>query len=268
MILECFYHEKGKDKLTNQKHCHEDCYEIIQTLSKDGNFMIKDTLYPIDYGTIFLINAIDPHCSIPKNANEYTRNKIALSRNTLDSMAELLGCSDIIQSLFMDNNCATINLAMSELEQVDALFHNIVNLYEENSTHSRMELYSNILHLLHICFNNQKRDKQKTNDDISRALIYINDNIINDISLEQISKALFMNKSYLCRQFKKATGMTVIEYIKNRRLSMAKKKLQFTDLSISNIAFVCGFSNFSQFSTFFKKSEGITPTQYREKYRK
>ena len=64
VILECFYHVKGSDKLTNQKHCHENCYELIQTISNQGNFVIKNAIYPITYGAVFLINAIDIHCFV------------------------------------------------------------------------------------------------------------------------------------------------------------------------------------------------------------
>ena len=97
---------------------------------------------------------------------------------------------------------------------------------------------------------------------------YINDNIASDISLTQISEVLFVTKNHLCKQFKKATDMTINEYIKGRRISMAKKKLQFSDMSVSDIAQSCGFSNFSYFSKLFKNYEGLTPTQYREKYTK
>ncbi len=267
MILECFYHEKGGDKLTNKKHCHENCYEIIQTLSNDGNFVIKDSLYPIEHGSVFLINAIDLHYSAPKKLHQYTRNKISLNSTTLCALAELMGCSSMLDSMFIDNSCAVVNLDLNEIEQVDSLFHDIVSLVQEGNEQNHLGLYSHIFQLLQICFSNHKEKKPKIDNCVSQALIYINDHITSDISLDQLSTALFINKSYLCRQFKKATDMTIIEYIKNRRISIAKKKLQFTDLSISDIALFCGFSNFSHFSSFFKKVEGMTPSQYREKYK-
>ncbi len=268
MVLECFYHEKGGDKLTNKKHCHENCYEIIQTLSNDGNFVIKDSLYPIERGSIFLINAIDLHCSAPKNLKLYNRNKISLNSNILCEMSELMGCSNMLKSMFVNNNFAVVHLDLNEIDQIDALFQEIVSFYHEGNEQNRMVLYSRVFQLLQICFNNHKEKKPKIDNCVSQALVYINDNITNDVSLDQLSTALFINKSYLCRQFKKATNMTINEYIKNRRLSIAKKKLQFTDISISDIALLCGFSNFSHFSNFFKKMEGMTPRQYRDKFKK
>lgn len=268
MLRVSTYHEKGSDKLINKKHCHENRYEIIQTLSSDGNFVIKDALYPIEYGSVFLINGIDLHCSAPQKPNLYTRNKIILNSEILFNLAEQMGCTSIIQSMFIDTGSAVVKLDSSEIEQVDTIFQEICDLQNEGSEQNRLALYARIFQLLQICYNNHKEKKPKLDNCVSQALAYINDNITNDISLDRLSEALFINKSYLCRQFKKATNMTINEYIKNRRLSIAKKKLQFTDISISNIAFLCGFSNFSHFSNFFKKLEGISPSQYREKLQK
>ncbi|MEE1048832.1 MAG: AraC family transcriptional regulator [Clostridia bacterium] len=267
MILECFYHEKGGDKLTNKKHCHENCYEIIQTLSNNGHFVIKDSLYPIEHGSVFLINAIDLHYSAPENLHQYTRNKISLNCTILCTLAELLGFSSMIQSMFIDTSCAVISLGLNEIDRVDSLFHDIVSIFQNGDEQNQLGLYAQVFQLLQICFNNHKEKKPKIDNCVSQALTYINDHITTDISLDQLSTALFINKSYLCRQFKKATNMTIIEYIKNRRLSIAKKKLQFTNIPISDIALLCGFSTFSHFSNFFKKVEGMTPSKYREKYK-
>lgn len=58
---------------------------------------------------------------------------------------------------------------------------------------------------------------------IANVIKYINENITDDLTLEKISDALFISKYYLCRNFKKTTGMTVLDYVKERRISMAKK---------------------------------------------
>ena len=268
MILECFYRVKGSDSLTSEKHCHENCYELIQTISNEGNFVIKDTLYPIRHGAIFLINAIDIHCSAPQKQDEYIRNKIILNSQSLDKIAELMGFEHIISSLFKENNSASINLSVNESEKIDGIFAEVYTLYSQNNPDNKMEILSLILHFLQICFNCHDEYKSTVSNCVSEAMQYINDNILSEISLAQICEAVFVTKNHLCKQFKKATDMTVTEYIKHRRISMAKKKLQFSNISISDIAQNCGFSNFSYFSKLFKKYEGITPTQYREKYRK
>ena len=268
MIQECFYHVKGNDKsnLLSKKHSHENSYELIQTISNGGSFIIKDTLYPIMSGSVYLINAIDIHCSAPKNPYQYVRNKIIINSNKLDNIASVMGFEHIINNLFKENKCAAINLTVHEKEIVDDIFSNVYDLYTKSQEDNNLEILSLILHLLYICQKNCNESKNINFGCVAQAIQYINDNVSYNISLSQLSKSLFVTKNHLCKQFKKSTGMTITEYIKLRRISIAKKKLQFSDVPISDIALACGFSNFSYFSKLFKKYEGITPTQYRNKY--
>lgn len=270
MILECFYRQKGgeDDAFINKKHSHEKCYELIQTISSGGNFVIKDTLYPIGNGVVFLINAIDVHCSVPENLDIYVRNKLVLNSEILDEVASLMGFEHIVSDLFKENKCASVTLPPDETEQVDDIFEGIYNLYSQNDPNNRAEMYSHIFHFLQICFNNHNENQYAVSSCVTEAMRYINENIADDITLTRLSKALFVTKNHLCKQFKKNTAMTVIEYIKLRRISMAKKKLQFTDMSIADIAQFCGFDNASYFSKLFKKYEGMTPMQYRMRYTK
>ena len=268
MILECFYHAIGDDmtNLLNKKHSHDNCYEIIQTISNGGTFIIKDALYPIRSGTIYLINAVDIHCSAPQSYEEYTRSKIILDSEMLDMIASFMGFEHIIFDLFKSNKYAAVNLSVTEKERIDNIFASIYDLYSKNNPDNNPQILSFILQILQICYNNHNENRNEASSCVSKAIQYINDNIAYNITLSQLSKSIYVTKNHLCKQFKTETGMTVSEYVKIRRISMAKKKLQFGETSVSEISLECGFSNFSYFSKLFKRYEGITPTQYRNKY--
>ncbi len=81
-----------------------------------------------------------------------------------------------------------------------------------------------------------------------------------------ISDQLFVNRSYLCRVFKKETGMTLLEYCNKKRCEYAKSLLTQSELCVAYIAVQSGFSNSSQFCHLFKKMAGKTPCQYRRDY--
>ena len=263
MLLEIGYHEKGADKLTNKKHSGDGSYEIIQTVSNSGKMIIKDELYPIIYGAVYLINAVDPHCSVPDDVDEYTRNKIVISSDRLDYFLSQINCVQLTDELFKNTASACIRFETGDIDEVNNLFFEIYNLAKEKSSAVNAEIFSKILHLLYICAENSNKAYVHTNDCVSKTLAYINCNITSDLNLDIISRELYINKFYLCRQFKKSTNMTILEYIKKRRLSIAKKKLLYTGMSISNIADSAGFSSFSYFSNIFKKAEGVTPSEYR-----
>ena len=73
-----------------------------------------------------------------------------------------------------------------------------------------------------------------------------------------------MNPAYFARLFAKHTGVYMNDYINSVRLSEAKKMLTSTNKSVKDIASLAGYGNNTTFIRVFKKSEGITPSKYRE----
>ncbi|SFL38112.1 AraC-type DNA-binding protein [Gracilibacillus orientalis] len=100
----------------------------------------------------------------------------------------------------------------------------------------------------------------------------VHDKIIKEInevwnkgwSLENIAKRLHMNKYYLSHFFKKEFGVTIQEYILQRRLFEANKLLSDTEMPIHQIAEYVGFMSASSFNRRYKERTGITPNQYRK----
>ena len=110
-----------------------------------------------------------------------------------------------------------------------------------------------------------KREEQPLTTDsrVSRMLDYINKNLSQSISLDDICAHVHVSRYYLCHMFKKTVGMTVFEYILSRRLSIARRYLLDTDMTLSQIASSVGFSSFSYFSKAFREYEGMTPSKFR-----
>ena len=89
-------------------------------------------------------------------------------------------------------------------------------------------------------------------------------NIRENLSISDIANRLNISVYYLMHVFKKRTGITINEYKMALRIAQAKKMLKNTNKSISEIADSCGFESLQYFSRTFKKTEGVTPSQYRE----
>lgn len=103
------------------------------------------------------------------------------------------------------------------------------------------------------------------NNKMSDVLQYLNENIHKKIELDELCSRFHISKYYLCHTFKKTGGMTIFEYILARRISIAKRKLIYTDASLAEISMSTGFSSFSYFSKVFKEFEGVTPKDFRKK---
>lgn len=103
------------------------------------------------------------------------------------------------------------------------------------------------------------RDLSITN----RILLYIEDNLDKELSLEKIAKEFSYSKFYIARTFKENTGSTLYKYIQGRRLDEAAKKLAETDQSIVEIAFEAGYGSQQAFTQAFRCIYACTPQQYR-----
>ena len=92
---------------------------------------------------------------------------------------------------------------------------------------------------------------------------YVRKNYMDPIPLELIAGILNMTIPSFCRYFKKHTHKTFTQYVNEYRIVHACKLLLEEHTSISNIAYDCGFNNFSHFSRCFKKHTNKTPKEYR-----
>lgn len=102
-------------------------------------------------------------------------------------------------------------------------------------------------------------------DPILMAKHFITENLDQEISREDIARYVHLNPDYLSRIFKKELGISVIDYLIELRIEMAKKLLRDTNMRVSDVAGQVGYSNFSHFSKLFKKKVGVNPNQYKRR---
>jgi AraC-like DNA-binding protein len=98
---------------------------------------------------------------------------------------------------------------------------------------------------------------------MGKVMSYILSESLHNISLQEVADIANLSKEAFCRFFKKRTGKTFTEFLTQIRIHQACQLLQDSDLSISQIAFQCGFQNLSYFNRAFKKFLGETPKEFR-----
>lgn len=102
-----------------------------------------------------------------------------------------------------------------------------------------------------------------SNPHLKKAVIFIETNYCDELSLESIVRSASLNHSTLTRLFKAELKMTPIEYLWYHRLLVAKKFLEFTNLPIKEVASRCGFKTVPHFSRKFENAVGSTPGNFR-----
>ncbi|WP_086980892.1 helix-turn-helix transcriptional regulator [Vibrio aphrogenes] len=115
--------------------------------------------------------------------------------------------------------------------------------------------------------NNQYPVAHHFQDEMKTILQYINRNLNDELSLEQIAKHCALSVSSLQTKFKQQLGMTVLNYVRQKRLEFAKKQLQFTDCTVTQAAYDAQYHHPANFTIAFKKAFGMTPNQWLEKAR-
>ena len=100
---------------------------------------------------------------------------------------------------------------------------------------------------------------------IRKAKRFIEENIQESLSLQEVATAINCSASYFCKMFKEATGMTFLDYLARLRIEKAKNMLQNPHKRITEVAYDVGFQSISQFNRSFAKIVGLSPTNYRKK---
>lgn len=95
------------------------------------------------------------------------------------------------------------------------------------------------------------------------VLKYIDENLTEKISLADISKAVHLSNDYISHIFKRETGKSVMDYVNERRMLMARNMIEGGEVALTDVAEALGYESYSYFSRVFKKYFGVSPIRYR-----
>ena len=100
---------------------------------------------------------------------------------------------------------------------------------------------------------------------INDSIKYMKDNIRNSLTFENILMNVNIGETYFKKLFKKKTGFSVMHYFKEMKVKEAKKLIDNTDMSFTQISSYLGYDSIHYFSRQFKTITGMSPTQYKQK---
>lgn len=102
-------------------------------------------------------------------------------------------------------------------------------------------------------------------DFVGSIVSYINSNYAKITTLERIADEFFISKYHLCRVFKNAMKITVVDYLTQIRIKNARQQLEHSNLDIGQIAQNCGFHSSAYFCNLYRKVTGETPSEFRKR---
>ena len=100
-----------------------------------------------------------------------------------------------------------------------------------------------------------------------KIIQYIDEHFTENLTLTEVSQKGLYSPKYFSRLFKARFGISLTEYIRRKRIDMGKSLLLETEFRVDTVSEMVGYSNTAHFHRYFKKLCGVTPNEYRKKYR-
>ena len=261
--------EKRPDhRIAGVWHFHPD-YEITLTVKSSGKRFVGFSINDYFPNELVLLGENLPHCWI---TNEHTEQYV------INFKKDLLGLAfgnfpefDRINNLLEKSNRGILFNRETTFTATK-----IIAKFNKLNHFNRLLLLFKLLNLLALSQNKvfitfqdyRIKDSLKASNRIEKIYSYIHSNYNSGhASITALSDQLYMTTSSLCKFIKMITKKTFTELLIETRVNEACKLLSVTDKYISEICYLCGFKNVSNFNRAFKKVMNVTPREYRKLYR-
>lgn len=257
--------------------CYRDIIEIPSSYMEAVQAMKMKLIY--GHGSIIVWNDdFEKHkYYYPANIEKCILNQIetgnagaveeSVNRLTDDLMNKTCLSSDNVKQIFNQLVGATVIKYLTDSGiEMSHVFGSSFNIYNELSKKETLEdikrwltdIYGTMLEYL-------ARQKSDTDDNIIKIMDYIERNYKKDIGIQDIADYIGISYSHARKIFKESTGKNISDFINGLRIKESKNLLAHTDISIKDLALAVGYNSDQTFSRIFKKIEGVTPGEYRDK---
>ncbi|WP_146553324.1 helix-turn-helix transcriptional regulator [Rummeliibacillus sp. SL167] len=140
-----------------------------------------------------------------------------------------------------------------------------VEMIDEHMNDAEFLQFADDLIEFYIYVISERKQPSYKHQTVNKVIMYIDDEIETDLSVEDIAAYFKISTSHLSRIFKEHVGITLVEYLNVRRVEESQYYLRHTNKSISNISEQFHFCNQSYYTRIFKKYVGVTPKHFRDK---
>ena len=245
-------------------HYHH-AYEVYYILEGEREYFIDDTFFKVTKGDLVWVPANMLHRTDGKGATRF------LLYFKPDFIA------NYIQPPMMDKllkkEALVFRFDTATDKQVNTLLNRLLSEFALREKHPQdsddLLIISNLLQLLFLMYTAENHYLSEIPEDnhASQIIKYVNENYATIIDMEEIASKFFISKYYLCRIFKKSIGVSFISYLNTIRIKAACELLKTENLYLSEIAIRCGFNSTPYFCKVFKDEKGVSPSEYRNKFK-
>ncbi|WP_261509955.1 AraC family transcriptional regulator [Chryseobacterium paludis] len=248
----------------------QETWELSYIITGSGARIIGDVVENFSKGEIILIPPNIPHCWSFDESVHDREGKIENITIVFESDF-LKNCTLIFPELFtaiseLQNNENAVSFTGEPLQKLQVLMTSMIH---QNDI-ERISSFIILLELISYCKDmrivGRPITENKQEKKLQKIHLYILSNFQRNITLEEISQSVGMQKSSFCVFFKRMTGKSFFTYLTEFRIESSCQMLLKTKLSVKEICIASGFSDIPYYNRVFKKIKGMSPGYYRNKY--
>jgi AraC-like DNA-binding protein len=254
-------------------HFHPEC-ELVLNIQSNGTRIIGDSVELFDQFDMVLIAGNIPHCwnyyvhdnTLPSNHGIVVHFKLSSIGDALLSQHELRSMKELFHQ-------AERGIAFS-VEDARKAEKYLVQMIRNKGIDKIIDFF-NILKIMclsdkrgFLCSENYKiAFDERGNKKMTDVYTFIRENYFRSISLEKAAKIAKMSPVSFSRYFKNNCGAGFVEYLNRVRTNKACYLLRESEYQIHDIAIECGFASISNFNKQFRKTESLSPRDYRAQFK-
>ncbi|MBQ6998349.1 MAG: helix-turn-helix transcriptional regulator [Clostridia bacterium] len=242
----------------------------VSHLCKKNNVVLLRPGVPHQFECINKTNFVQPHIHFDLIYNDKSEETF-ISYKAKDKMTDYelsLIQKDILKEINIPNVFTPY-----DIEKFKKIFYKIIELFQNKGYNYEFLYKAKMLELIDLIFRQFEPSKPEESttsiidDCITPIKSYIENNYLELITLDSLSKQFYVNKYTLLRRFKALYNQNIMEYYRNLRLEYAKEQLLQTDIPIKIIYEKLNYSDIYSFSRFFKSRIGCSPRLFRQNNR-
>lgn len=275
--ISCSYKEEPIDSKIRFLHCH-DGYEVLMMKRGNVDMQIEDRMITLQPGDIVLIPPYVFHFARQQSTDTYCRVVLNMKEALIQSLIASNESYRHITDVFYQTPDYHIHVNGSTLRQLIDLACAL-----EATSGSKADAYGatilskSLLSIIPVILNRQaaassvapilpQTQAPSMPKVVTDVIHYVDQNLAGDLSVSGIAESVHLNSVYLTRRFRQYSGLSLQQYIIEKRLAEAKRMLR-NGQSPTEVCYACGFNNYSNFSRTFTNHVKISPRQYQENSR-
>lgn len=251
-------------------HWHDEM-EIVKVQDGSGSVCIDDKWLSVHKGDILFVNPKVMHSFTMYKKESMVTDTILFNPRILESTntdaCTIKYLAPIINGQYLVTRI--VRTKHPDYHVFDQNMTTILQAYNDGIPGWEMAVKANLFWILYhlyrlgLVHKSQNIDEELESESVKPAIDYIRANYAEDISVGTLAELCGYSDTYFMKLFKKATGMTSVDYINGVRLSQAANHLLSGNSDIIDIALAVGYNNVSYFNRQFKTVYSVTPKEYR-----